>query len=126
MTARALVQVLSQTDKDEALDVLWKSAGWPLLGAACSVSLAKVPWMDWSAVSSSQSARCRKLGAVMTVCTGCINHVSRSRHRRRVYDDVIALTALAQARAMSVVEHQGAQCVSRLMCCATANGRPYG
>ena len=112
MTAHATCYFFFEMDDAEALDVLWKSAGWPLLGAACSVSLAKMPWMDWSAVSCSQSARCRKLGAVTTVCTGCISHVSRSRHRRRVYDDVIALTALAQARAMSVVEHQGAQCVS--------------
>ena len=37
----------------------------------------------------------------------------------------LALTALAQARAMSVVEHQGAQCVSSLSCCATGNRRVY-
>ena len=112
MTAHGTCYFFFEMDDAEALDVLWKSAGWPLLGAACSVSLAKVPWMDWSAVRSSQSARCRKLGAVTTACTGCINHVSRSRHRRRSHDGVIALTALAQARAMSVVEHQCAQCVS--------------
>ena len=75
-TARALSQVASSTDTVEALHVLASAVAWLHLVAASTALLAKLQWMDCSAVSSLQSGRCSEPGSMITSGTAAIGPVS--------------------------------------------------
>ena len=45
-------------------------------------------WMDWCAVSSTQTAACRERTCMTTTWTTAINHVSASGHIARVCHEV--------------------------------------
>ena len=127
VTARVLSYFSSQSDHVHDLHVLGSAATRHEAVDATAALRCHAEWMDWSAMSSTQTISCRERtcktisnSITWTVLRG---HQPRERQRsprpRKVYHEVWPLTAVDVASTRCLLEHDGTRCVSRVTCCAT-------